>query len=379
MASVTRQDPPVRSDDARALRIGMVAPPWFAIPPTGYGGTEAVVANLVEGLSARGHEVTLIASGSKRTRAARQFGAYDDPPTSLLGASVMPEVIHVAEAARVFDTADLDIVHDHTLAGPLLARGRAIPTVTTQHGPVTGENLDYFERLGSSVDVVAISRSQQRIAPHLNWVGMVHNAIDVSSYPFEQVKSDDLLWIGRFCPEKGPDRAIRAARAAGRRIVLAGKLNEQAEHEFFREHVEPLLGADTEYVGEADAQTKRELYARSAALVFPIDWDEPFGIVMIEAMACGTPVVATRRGSVPEVVQHGRTGMIVDDDTELVAAIEAATLLRPADCRRRVEEHFDVPVMAAGYERIYRMLVEGAAGIRALTASRGRPIAPSAG
>ncbi len=361
------EEPPAAEDRERPLRVGMVAPPWFELPPKGYGGTEAVVAALVDQLADRGHEVTVVASGTKRTKAARHVAVYDEPPSALLGASAMPEVILAAEAARVLDELDLDVVHDHSLAGPLLARGRAIPTVVTVHGPVTGENGDYLARLGRTVDLVAISDAQRRLAPHLNWVGTVHNAIDVSSFPYRESKDPELLWIGRFSPDKGAHLAIDAARAAGRRILLAGKLNEAPEHEYFEREIRPRLGAGVEYVGEADAQLKRELFSRAACLVFPIQWEEPFGMVMVEAMACGTPVVATRRGSVPEVVAHGRTGIVVDDVDDLVRAIGEASELDPAECRAHVERRFDLPVMAAGYERVYRMLAEGTRTIRSLT------------
>ena len=348
------------------LRIGMVAPPWFELPPRGYGGTEAVVASLVDGLVDRGHEVVLVASGSHRTKATRFHRVYDVPPTERLGEPV-PEVVTAAEAARVLAEADVDLVHDHTLAGPLLARGRPQPTVVTAHGPVVGEDGRYFEALGSSVDVVAISDAQRRLNPKLNWVGTVHNAIDVSSFPYRAEKDDYVLWLGRFSPQKAPDLAIEAARAAGRRIVLAGKLNEAPERRYFEERVAPLLGPGVEYVGEADATVKRELLSGAQALVFPIQWEEPFGMVMIEAMACGTPVVALRRGSVPEVVVDGVTGLIVDEPAELPEAIVRAQALDPAASRRRAAEDFDVPVMAERYERVYRMLVEGTRSIRDLT------------
>lgn len=364
------------SDDAKTttasagspLRIGMVAPPWFELPPRGYGGTEAVVASLVDGLVDRGHEVVLVASGPHRTKATRYHRVYDLPPTGRLGEPA-PEVVTAAEAARVLADADVDLVHDHTLAGPLLARGRRQPTVVTAHGPVAGEDGLYFEKLGSSVDIVAISDAQRRLNPSLNWVGTVHNAIDVSSFPYRVEKDDYVLWLGRFSPQKAPDLAIEAARAAGRRIVLAGKLNEAAERRYFEERVAPLLGPGTEYVGEADAALKRELLSGAQALVFPIQWEEPFGMVMIEAMACGTPVVALRRGSVPEVVADGVTGIIVDDAAQLPDAVARAQELDPAASRRHTAANFDIPVMAERYERVYRMLVEGTRSIRDLTGS----------
>ncbi|WP_022882097.1 glycosyltransferase family 4 protein [Gryllotalpicola ginsengisoli] len=358
--------PGLAADGRPALKIAMIAPPWFELPPRGYGGTEAVVAALVDGLVARGHEVTLIGAGEHRTAATRFHQVYPAPPTERLG-TPMPEVIAAAEAARALEGLEIDLVHDHTLAGPLLARGRTQPTVVTMHGPVTGEGGDYHERLGRTVDIVAISDAQRRLNPRLNWVGTVHNAIEVSTFPFREQKDDYVLWLGRFSPDKGPDLAIEAARAAGRRIVLAGKLNEPEERRYFDEVVRPLLGPGAEYVGEADAALKRELLSGARALAFPIQWEEPFGMVMIEAMACGTPVVALRRGSVPEIVEHSVSGFVVDDFRNFPRALELSDELDPAAARRHAEARFDVPVMAEGYERVYRMLVEGTSSIRRLT------------
>jgi len=339
------------------LRIAIIAPPWFELPPTAYGGTEAVVADLVNQLADRGHHVILIGAGQHRTKAAEFYPIYDQPPSHRLGAA-LPEVFHGAGAAKVLRTMQVDLVHDHSLAGPLLAAGRSVPTVVTMHGPVTGELGEYYTQLAGDIDVVAISAAQRGLNPDLNWAGTVHNAIDVATFPFRDRKDDYLLWLGRFCDDKGAHLAIDLARSAGRRIVLAGKLNEPEEKEYFAREVAPRLGPDVEYVGEADATRKRELFAGARALLFPIQWDEPFGMVMIEAMACGTPVVATRRGSVPEVVADGVSGVIADRIDDLPAALAAAERLDPAACRRHVEANFDLPVMAEGYERIYRSLIE---------------------
>ncbi|WP_022872526.1 glycosyltransferase family 4 protein [Nesterenkonia alba] len=351
----------------RPLRIGMVAPPWFELPPKGYGGTEAVVAALTDQLVARGHEVVLVSAGGNGTRARQHITTFDQPPSQLLGSSPMPEVISAARTARALEDLELDIVHDHSLAGPLLAGSRSIPTVTTMHGPVSGLNGEYYRSLGSRVDIIAISEAQRRQAPDLNWIGTVHNAVDVASFPFTAAKDDFLLWIGRFNPDKGAHVAIEAAKAAGRRIVLAGKLNEDPEKEYFAAHIQPRLGDGVEYLGEADAVLKRELFTKASALLFPIQWEEPFGMVMAEAMACGTPVVATRRGSVPEVVADGTSGIIVDRIEDLPAAIHQAMHLDPAAIRAHAEAKFDLPVMGSGYERIYRTLVEGTNDIQDLT------------
>lgn len=317
-----------------------------------------MVADLVDGLVAKGHHVTLIGAGRPGTAAQKFVATFDEPPSQRLG-EPGPEVLHAAKAARVIAAGDFDVVHDHTLAGPLLARGRQSPTVITAHGPVGGEPGDYLASLGSSVDVVAISHAQRRARPEVSWIATVHNAIDVSSFPVGKGDGGYVLFIGRFNPEKGVHLAIDAARRAGRRIVVAGKLNEPAERAYFDSHVAPRLGPGVEYVGEADAATKRELYAGAESVLFPACWEEPFGLVMVEAMAAGTPVVALRRGSVPEVVAHGASGVIVDDPADLPAAIDAAAGLDRGACRAHAAERFDVAVMVDGYEKVYRTVVEG--------------------
>ena len=343
-------------DGSEGLRIAMVAPPWFEVPPRGYGGIEEVVGALVDQLVARGHHVTLVGAGAHRTSAQRFVQVFEQPPTHLLGDPV-PEVVAAAAAARAIARLSVDVVHDHSLAGPLLARGRVAPTVVTTHGPVTGMYARYYERLGGTVDLVSISHAQRTAAPALNWRATVHNAVDVASFPFRDRKDDYLLWLGRFSPDKAPDLAIAAARAHGLRIVLAGKINEPGEKEYFETVVAPELGPDAEYVGEADAAFKRELFAGARAFLFPIQWDEPFGMVMVEAMACGTPVLAIGRGSVPEVVDHGVSGVVVHDPGEFVAAVPAVLELDPVDCRAVALARFDLPVMAAGYEKVYRRVV----------------------
>ncbi|MGV8979518.1 MAG: glycosyltransferase family 4 protein [Cellulomonas sp.] len=355
------------SEPLDPLRIAIVAPPWFELPPRAYGGIESVVADLVNQLTALGHEVTLVASGENRTAAQRFVQVFHAPPTASLG-DPLPEVINAAASAEALAGLAVDVVHDHTIAGPLLARGRSVPTVITAHGPVTGFHADYYRRLGDTVGLVAISDTQRRANAELDWLGTVHNAVDVSSFPFRADNDGYVLWLGRFSNEKGPQLAIDAARAAGSPIVLAGKLNEPDEREFFAREITPRLWAGAEYVGEADARTKRELLSGARALVFPIQWEEPFGMVMVEAMACGTPVVALRRGSVPEVVLDGVTGLVVDTYDELVEAIDAVSGIDPAACRSRAEEYFDLQVMARGYERMYRTAVERRAAVRELTA-----------
>jgi len=271
-----------------------------------------------------------------------------------------PEVAHAAAAreaiARLFQDEGLDVVHDHTLAGPLLApyyRTLGLATVITAHGPVTGDLRDLYRSLGDEISLVAISERQRELAPELNWIATVHNAVRAETFPFQAGKEDYALWMGRYHPDKGPDLALDAAHAVDIPLVLAGKCNEPLEKVYFEQEIKPrLTSADTVF-GMADAAQKRKLLAGARCLLFPIQWEEPFGMVMIEAMACGTPVVALRGGSVPEVVADGITGIICDHPDKLAKAVIDVDEINPAACRSRVVEHFGVDRLGAGYEAAY--------------------------
>lgn len=338
------------------MHIAMVAPPYFDVPPTAYGGIETVVADLVDALVDRGHLVTLIGAGRHSTKAQQFISTYDVGPADRLG-EPMPEIVHAAKVASILDRLDVDVIHDHTMAGPLMARGRLTPTVVTAHGPVHGDPGDYYRALGDTIQLVAISDSQRANAPDLPWSARVHNAIRAETFPFRAEKDDYALFLGRFHPEKTPHLAIDAARAAGTPIVLAGKCSEPIERAYFTREIEPRIDKDVTIYGIADAAAKRRLLSRAACMLFPISWEEPFGLVVIEAMVCGTPVVALRRGAVPELIVDGQTGIIVDDPSELPAAIARARDLDPAACRKHVEAAFTVEVMAEGYEAVYRQAV----------------------
>jgi glycosyltransferase involved in cell wall biosynthesis len=343
-----------RATAADPLRIGMLAPPWYELPPSGYGGIEAMVYWLVQGLIERGHDLTVVSAGQNRT-SARSHQTYSEAPSARLG-QALPEVVHAAVANRHLASLELDVVHDHSLAGPLASGERGVATVVTAHGPVEDELGAYYRSLGPDAALVAISWYQRELAPDLRWIGTVHNAIPVDEYLMRADKEDFCLFLGRINAEKAPDLAIRAARDAGRRIVLAAKCSEPEEQAYFEERVRPLLGWDAEWLGQASGEEKQDLLARASCLVFPIQWNEPFGMVMVEAMACGTPVVALRRGSVPEVVVDGVTGFVRDHLDELAEALDRVGELDPEACRRHVAERFDVPVMVGGYEAVYRRL-----------------------
>ena len=316
-------------------RIAMVVPPYFDVPPKAYGGVEAVVADLVDSLVARGHDVTLLGAGEPGTKATF-VPLWDRAVPERLG-EPFPEVMHAVKVRRAIErivaTSGVDLVHDHTFAGAANApvyKQLGLPTVLTVHGPVENDSYQYYRELGDEVALVAISNRQRQLAPDLNWVGRVHNALHVDEWPFRVEKDNYALFLGRFNECKAPHLALEAAHAAGIPLVLAGKCSEPAELAYFEEKVRPLLTGQDHVFGLADATAKRKLLSNARCLLFPILWEEPFGMVMIEAMVCGTPVVALRGGAVPEVVVNGVTGRICDDPAELPAAIAEVQSLDPA-------------------------------------------------
>jgi glycosyltransferase involved in cell wall biosynthesis len=335
------------------VRIAILAPPWFAVPPTGYGGIEWIVSLLADGLTTNGHDVTLFASGDSRTR-AKLAAVFEHAPSELIGRT-LPELEHVLSC---YDRADeFDVINDHT--GPLAAGLGglvATPVVHTIHGPLDGELGVVYESLRTvapDVGLISISLNQRRPKPDLHWVANIPNALDLEHYPSKLHRGDYLLFVGRMNHEKGAHRAVAIAMELGLPLKLAGKVREPREQEYFAEFVEPHLGDGIEYLGEVNHGTKVELLQNARATLFPIEWEEPFGLVMIESMACGTPVIATRRGAVPEVIEDGRSGVIVDTWREIPAALERSDAIDPVECRRYAEELFAPERMVADYERAY--------------------------
>ena len=340
------------------MRIAVLAPPWFAVPPTGYGGIEWIVSLLADGLTTRGHDVTLFASGDSHTKAKLVF---ERAPSELIGRS-LPELEHVLSCyERAYD---FDVINDHT--GPLAAGLGGLvstPVVHTIHGPLDAELGGVYESLrtvSSNVGLISISLNQRRPKPDLHWVANIPNALDLEHYPCKPHRGDYLLFLGRMNHEKGAHRAVAVAIELGLPLKLAGKVREPREKEYFAEFVEPHLGEEIEYLGEVNHGTKVELLQNARATLFPIEWEEPFGLVMIESMACGTPVIATRWGAVPEVIEHGVSGIIVDDYRIMPAALEEADRLDPLECRRYAEQHYAPERMVADYLRAYRAQIERA-------------------
>jgi glycosyltransferase involved in cell wall biosynthesis len=354
------------------MRILQIAPPWFQVPPVGYGGIEQVVALLVDGLVASGDEVTLLAVGGSGTRATLR-STFDDPPSDLLGDGPM-ELAHVL--AGYLDADRFDIIHDHTLTGPALAAMLdSPPAVHTLHGAWTRSTTALQRRLAGRVSLVAISKAQAASAPSGVPVDhVVHNAIDVDAHAFRADKGDHLVFVGRANPDKGPDLAIEVARRTGRPLKMAVKVNEAEEKEYHDAVLAPLLDrADVEIVHVTSHADKVELLGGGAAVLFPIRWAEPFGLVPLEANACGTPVVAFANGAVPEVVVDGCTGFVVPpgDLDAFVAATERVHEIDPAACRANARDRFDVPRLVAGYRQVYEHELTRRTGPRARATSNG--------
>jgi glycosyltransferase involved in cell wall biosynthesis len=342
------------------MRIAQIAPLTEAIPPKLYGGTERVIHWLTEELVALGHDVTLFASGDSRTsadlvpvwpRALRLDGAVCDPC-----ALHMMMLEHVRRRA-----ADFDLLHFHLDYYPFsLFSRQSTPFVTTLHGRIDlPEHQPVFTTF-SSIPVVSISDAQRLPLPQAGWVRTIHHGIPEHLLTPQPEKPSYLAFIGRISPEKATDRAIRIAQRCGLPLRIAAKV-DKVDREYFETRVRPLLASpDVDYIGEISDGEKSEFFSGAIALLAPIDWPEPFGLVSIEAMACGTPVVAFNRGAVPEIIEHGLTGFVVEDETSAVAAVARVNLLSRKKIRSRFEDRFTARRMAQDYVEVYRGLIEAA-------------------
>jgi glycosyltransferase involved in cell wall biosynthesis len=274
----------------------------------------------------------------------------------------VPELRHVVHAYEV--VADHDVVHDHTIMGPFYAeRFPDLPVCTTIHGPFNDELTDLYRALTPRVPIVAISHAQHMAAPDVPIARVIHHGIDASDFPFGDGAGDDegeyLLFLGRMAADKGAHRAIQVARKVGMRLLLAAKMREPWEHAYFDEQVAPLLGTDAVYLGEVPHERKIELLANTRALLFPIRWNEPFGMVMLEAMACGTPVLSFREGAAPEVIMSGKTGFLCDDEEGMIEALGHLDQIRREDCRAAVEGYFSTERMVAEHVELFEELAGG--------------------
>jgi len=340
------------------MRIGMIAPPWAPIPPQLYGGIELVVDQLARGLQAAGHEVLLYTTGDSTCPVPRQW-VLPTAEGERIGMAV-PEIRHVIHAYEAVKTCD--VVHDHTVMGPFYSEHfPGLPVATTIHGPFNEELTDLYRATADRVPLIAISHAQRRAAPEIPIARVIHHGVDASVFPVGDGGGDEdgpyVLFLGRMAHDKGAHRAVQIARAAGIRILMAAKMREPWEMRYFAEDVEPLLGPEAQYLGEVSHERKLELLAGASALLFPIRWNEPFGMVMIEAMACGTPVLAFPEGAAPEVVDDGRTGFLCEDDAAMVEAIGRLGELKRSDCRLAVEGYFSTNRMVAEHVELFESMV----------------------
>lgn len=353
------------------MKILILSPVEERVPPRKYGGTELVVYNLTEELVQRGHNVTLAASQDSITSAklyplvkkalrAKLDSENEDNKLKLREAF---KYIAVARALRVAVQKRYDIIHNHIgwriMPFSFLLN---IPMVTTLHGPLT----DYVQKTIYSqfkkANLISISKSQREPAPDLNYVATVYNGIAIEKFPFNPKPQDYAAFLGRVSPEKGIHFAIQAARRAKIKLLIGAKI-DVVDQEFYQKEIRPQIdGKQIQYLGELNHEQKVRLLKNARVVINPINWQEPFGLVMAEAMACGTPVIATRRASAPEIVLEGKNGFLVDPQNpvpEIVASLKKISQIKREDCRRRVEQKFTTEQMVAGYEKAYQKVIRG--------------------
>jgi glycosyltransferase involved in cell wall biosynthesis len=336
------------------MRIGLIAPPWLPVPPVAYGGTEAVIDRLARGLVRAGHGVLLAATGDS-TCPVRRVAPI---PRALGVGSPSPEEEYVE---RAYDALhECDIVHDHTLRGPELAASRGDRrVVTTNHGEFDRALLAHYSRVADRVPIIAISHAQAAAACGIPIARVIHHGLDVDRYPRGRGQGGYFLFLGRMAAQKGAHRAARVAREHGARLLIAAKMTEPLEHRYFREQVEPLLGETVQYVGEVREREKLELLAGARALVNPIRWAEPFGLVMIEALACGTPVLAFPEGAAPEIVDDGVTGFLCLDESDLGGHLDQVDALDRDACRAAARTRFSTARMVDDHLELFAQVCRG--------------------
>lgn len=340
------------------MRIAQIAPIIERVPPKKYGGTERMVHALTEELVKRGHKVTLFASGDSLTsadllsvipRSLREIKVRD------LYRSNPWALCHIGAAYERQN--EFDIIHDHNdYFGLPTANISRVPTVLTVHGAFNTENIRIFQKLRNPY-LVTISQSQGQAYPSLHYAGTVHNGLNMEDYPFSEEHDGYLLFVGRISLEKGVHYAIEVARYLSLPLIIAAKLDEE-DVPYFEEYVKPRLSEDIRWIGEVDEKERNRLMSRAMAFLHPITWREPFGLTMIEAMACGCPVVAFNRGSVPEIVADGKTGFIVADTEGMLDAISNIGKIQRQECRSYALENFSAKKMAQAYEKIYQQILE---------------------
>src|SRR3989344_1386424 len=348
------------------MRIAQLAPLWKTVPPEKYGGTEFVISTLTEALVNEGHDVTLFACGGSKT-AGKLIQVIDRPLFDLLGGFFWDAI--PAQEFLLYDELfrrlnEFDIIHNHVGMHPLVfAKLIRIPTVTTIHSSVAPDFPFFLERLKDE-PIVSISNAQRKLSPNLNYVATIYHGINTVDFKPRYEQGEYFLFLGSLTKNKGVDIAVKAAHELNERLIIAGSIFGPEDQEFLDREVMPYVDGDrAKFLGEVDFQTKRELYAKARALLFPTQWNEAFGLVMIEALASGTPVIAYNRGAVSEVITNGVTGFVVETFQEFKEGIKKYPELSRRVCRQEAESRFDAKIMAKNYVELYSKLVgEGSAG-----------------
>lgn len=346
------------------MKILLLAPLWETVPPPAYGGTEAVVSLLGDGLALAGHDVTLFASGDSTTRGNLEWVHHRSIRTACDITDPSPhEWLH--NAIALSQAKEFDIVHNHF--GELaMAMSHLIktPMLTTLHGLITPDAKVIWDHYDWYYNTISYAqRKSMPIIANRQFVGVIYNAIRVETYPYCEKKDGYILFLARFSPEKGAHHAIEVAKKLGKKLLMAGKVDRR-DKEYFSTVVEPKIdGKQIQFLGEADAEQKRALYAGACCLLMPITWEEPFGLNIIEAMACGTPVIAFSRGAAPELIVQGKTGYLVSNVDEMVKAVYLVDQIEPKYCREHVERNFDNPRMIKGYLDAYERVLSSSAAI----------------
>ena len=341
------------------MRIAQIAPVWVPVPPPAYGGIELVVSLLADGLTQRGHEVTLFAAPGSSSHARIVTPVEEHRDLVHSGSDITDEVVHALPAYQA--GKEFDVIHDHSGLGVALAAARNAPppVVHTLHGPWTDSSRRFYAAVSPPVHLIAISEAQKEGNPDLSYAGVVHNGVDVEIFPWSKEKEDYLVFLGRCNAEKGPEVAVEVAKRAGLRLVMMMKRSEPMEIEHWEREVEPRLSGDEDLRFNVGHDEKVEVLRRAKGTLMPMQWPEPFGLVMIESMACGTPVIATPRGAAPEIIVDGKTGILTPDIDGMAAAVERLDDLSPTDCRDHVVENFSAEALVTKTERILEQVVAG--------------------
>lgn len=341
------------------MRIAQIAPLIERVPPKTYGGTERVVSALTEELVRRGHDVTLFASGDSKTT-AKLFPIY---PKNLREAKLDPfqenSVRLMGIGIPYQHQYEFDIIHDHNFpySAPT-ANLSKVPVVATLHGPIDPGNQELYERLTNPY-IISISNAQVPKKSNMNYVTTIYHGFDMKNYPFSEDNEDFLLYVGRIAPKKGLHHAINVAKALNKKLIIAAKLDKEVHGDYFAEKIKPYLSDQIQWIGETTEWERNLLMSKAIAFLHPACWEEPFGLTMIEALACGAPVVAFNRGSVPEIVKDGRVGYVVENEKEMINALTNIHKINRKACRTYALNNFNAHKMVDEYEIIYKAILDG--------------------